>query len=274
MSAESELKRYRDDASRIRSDIAKESVKIAQNRKKAADAVSAAQRSSSTSTIQTKLREAQRAEETAVAAEKKRADLDRKLADSEKKIVTAQTRLERERDLSQKKALDELRRQAQDATVRQFSPSVVLRAEANGAPSLKAYDVFLSHASEDKDEVARPLAAALTSRGLNVWFDELTLKIGHSLRGEIEKGIANARFGVVIISPHFLAKEWTQAELDALFSMKLASGRDILLPVWHHVSKDEVLAASPLLAGLMAANTALFTIDEIADQIAEVASAT
>ena len=138
------------------------------------------------------------------------------------------------------------------------------------AAASPAHDVFLSHASEDKDSIARPLKDALEARGLSVWFDEIKIKIGQSIRQEIEKGIANARFGVVVISPDFFRKQWTQAELDALFSHKMESGENLILPIWHHVSKDEVLAQSLLLAGILALNSALMTVDEMAQAILEV----
>ena len=65
------------------------------------------------------------------------------------------------------------------------------------------FDVFISHATEDKEEVARPLAVALDAEGLRVWYDEFELKIGDSLHRKIDNGIARSRFGVVIISPSF-----------------------------------------------------------------------
>jgi hypothetical protein len=78
--------------------------------------------------------------------------------------------------------------------------------------------IFLSHASEDKDEVARPLAIMLRKRGYSVWFDEFTLKLGDSLRRSIDSGLGKCDFGIVVLSPSFFAKEWTQKELDALTS--------------------------------------------------------
>lgn len=60
----------------------------------------------------------------------------------------------------------------------------------------ETHDVFISHASEDKDEFVRPLANALIQQGLNVWFDEMTLRIGDSLRQKIDKGLANSRVGL------------------------------------------------------------------------------
>jgi hypothetical protein len=130
--------------------------------------------------------------------------------------------------------------------------------------------VFLSHASEDKDEIARPLKDALEARGVSVWFDEINIKVGQSIRQEIEAGIAACRFGVVIISLHFFSKQWTNAELDALFGKKMDSGENLVLPVWHHISKDEVNSWSPLLAGIRALNSSIMTIDEMADALAEV----
>jgi len=131
------------------------------------------------------------------------------------------------------------------------------------------YAVFLSHASEDKETIARPLKEALEARRVSVWFDEIKIKLGQSIRAEIEKGITHARFGVVILSPDFFAKQWTRAELDALFSRKMASGENLILPIWHRVTKDEVLAQSPLLAGVLASNTSLHTVENIADQIVD-----
>lgn len=78
------------------------------------------------------------------------------------------------------------------------------------------YGVFISHASEDTDTFARPLADQLRRRGLRVWFDEFELTVGDSLRRNIDNGLAKSRYAVVVLSPAFFAKEWTKKELDAL----------------------------------------------------------
>ncbi|MCY3832240.1 MAG: toll/interleukin-1 receptor domain-containing protein [Chloroflexi bacterium] len=79
-----------------------------------------------------------------------------------------------------------------------------------------AYDVFLSHASEDKDNVARPLAMALQEYGLRVWYDEFELKIGDNLVAKLNAGINGSRFGIIVLSKTFFAKQWTIHELDML----------------------------------------------------------
>ncbi len=142
------------------------------------------------------------------------------------------------------------------------------------APSAKQYDVFVSHASEDKDSVVRPLATALQAHGLRVWYDEFELRIGSSLRRSIDGGLANSRFGVVVLSDSFFKKGWANYELDGLVTRELAEeGRQLILPLWHRVTKDEVVRYSPSLADKVARRTADSTIDEIAAEIASVIGA-
>lgn len=116
------------------------------------------------------------------------------------------------------------------------------------------WDVFICHAGEDKDELARPLAEELRERGLSVWYDEFELRVGDSLRGRIDEGLANSQHGIVILSPAFFGKSWPESELDGLVAQE-EPGRHRILPVWHRVGKDEVMAESPTLAGRFAART-------------------
>ncbi len=127
-------------------------------------------------------------------------------------------------------------------------------------------DVFISHAHEDKVDVARPLAEALIRRRLTVWLDEYELRIGDSLLGKVDDGLANSTFGVVILSPSFLVKRWPRRELDGLLTKGIADGRVVVLPVWHGVGPDEVRRYSLPLADLFAARTE-DGIEAVADQI-------
>jgi len=130
----------------------------------------------------------------------------------------------------------------------------------------KTYDVFISHASEDKDDLVRSLAHALRNGGLEVWYDEFELKLGDSLRRKIDAGLARSRFGIVVLSKTFLTKGWTQYELDGLVTRSVG-GEQVLLPLWHGITKQEVVNFSPSLADKVARNTASLTIDEIANEI-------
>ena len=131
------------------------------------------------------------------------------------------------------------------------------------------YDVFISHAAEDKDAVARPLATCLVSHGLRVWYDEFELRIGDSIRRKIDQGLARSRFGVIVISPSFFAKNWPQYELDGLVTKEM-TGEQVILPLWHQISKQEIIDHSPSLADKVARSTSDFTIAEIAEEIAGV----
>ena len=128
--------------------------------------------------------------------------------------------------------------------------------------------MFLSHASEGKEAIAVPLHDALVARGLAVWVDKVEIRIGDSLRRKIDEGIRASRFGVVVLSPSFFSKGWTNHELDGLVTMTVA-GQQTMLPVWHNVSAAEVRGYSPSLADRRGLSTAEFDVDEIADQIVE-----
>jgi hypothetical protein len=117
------------------------------------------------------------------------------------------------------------------------------------------WDLFISHASEDKADVARPLADMLQAKGLKVWYDEYTLRIGDSLRRSIDNGLAKSRYGVVILSQSFFEKKWPQTELDGLLSLESAENERIL-PVWHNVAEADVKRFSPMLAGRVGISTA------------------
>src|SRR5688572_17752547 len=116
------------------------------------------------------------------------------------------------------------------------------------------WDVFISHAWEDKEIVARPLAKLLFQVGVKVWYDEFTLTIGDSLRGSIDQGLAQSRYGIVILSPHFFQKNWPQRELDGLVAKEVRSGKTIL-PVWHNVTREDIERFSPTLADKLGVST-------------------
>jgi hypothetical protein len=118
----------------------------------------------------------------------------------------------------------------------------------------KQWDVFISHAGEDKEAIARPIAILLKKLGVNVWFDEDVLTIGDSLSRVIDTGLAFSRYGIVILSPAFLRKDWTEFELRGLTAKEI--GRDkVILPIWHDIKSEDLLKYSPTLADKIALST-------------------
>jgi hypothetical protein len=145
-------------------------------------------------------------------------------------------------------------------------PSRSSTPQASRANAKKPHDVFISHASEDKEAIVRPLANALRAKGVEVWLDETELSLGDSLRRTIDRGLSASRFGLVVLSPRFFEKSWPQYELDGLVTREM-QGQKVILPVWHEVSYHDVATYSPTLADKLAADTSKHSVDEIADQV-------
>lgn len=116
-------------------------------------------------------------------------------------------------------------------------------------------DIFISHAGEDKDLIARPLAEALRQNSFRVWYDEYTLKLGDRLRSSIDEGLNRCQYGIVILSHAFFSKEWPQRELDGMFAREIDEGRTLIMPVWHGVVVADIRRYSAILADRVAIST-------------------
>lgn len=279
----------RSKVARLQRDIADLRVKDAQEAKKEADltakmvrASNAAQSSKSASTISSKLNEASRASNDIASVQKKRADIAKSIASKYADLHRAQTSLEKAEDADRKKVAAD-QKKADDARARQLNQldqqlrdqrriavtapiAVAVAITETGDDALPQYDVFISHASEDKDSFVRPFAEKLTAAGITPFYDEMSLTWGDSLRRRIDQGLAHSRFGIVVLSKNFFAKEWPQRELDGLVALEI-QGQSRILPIWHEVSKDEVARFSPTLADKLALNTSLLSVDEIVDKL-------
>jgi hypothetical protein len=140
--------------------------------------------------------------------------------------------------------------------------------EMQNSEDNKEYDFFISHSSEDKEDIVRSLAETLRENGFAVWYDEFELKVGDSLRKKIDTGLTNSRYGIVIISPSFVKKNWTEYELNGMVAKEM-NGHKVILPIWHKISKDEVLKFSPTLADKMALNTSIHSTEDIVNALKE-----
>lgn len=138
--------------------------------------------------------------------------------------------------------------------------------ESDEPPEEIGYDAFISHATEDKDDLVRPLAGMLKEYGFRIWYDEFELEIGDSLRESIDQGLVNSRYGIVILSEKFLDKNWTKYELNSLVAKEI-EGEKVILPIWHNVTKEQILKYSPMLADKLALTTESLSIHEIAKRL-------
>jgi hypothetical protein len=114
----------------------------------------------------------------------------------------------------------------------------------------KEWDIFISHASEDKPYV-RVATDSLEESGFSVFIDERDLIIGRSLRGQIDHALINSRFGVLFLSPSFMAKRWPREEFDALFTLE-EEGQTKILPIMLNTDVEAVKLFSPILATRLA----------------------
>ena len=107
------------------------------------------------------------------------------------------------------------------------------------------YDVFICHASEDKEDFVRPLAEKLRQQHLDVWYDEFSLTIGDSLTQKIDEGLLKSRYGIVVLSQNFFKKPWAKRELNGLTLREMVENKNLILPIWHRVGVHDVMQYSP-----------------------------
>ena len=100
-----------------------------------------------------------------------------------------------------------------------------------------------------------------------VWYDEYSLQVGDSLRENIERGLREARKCVLILSPNFLAnKGWAKAEFESIYTREIVEGKNVILPVWHDITKHELFEFSPRLVDKVGVSSAL-GVAEVARQL-------
>ncbi|AWL19849.1 toll/interleukin-1 receptor domain-containing protein [Acinetobacter nosocomialis] len=276
---------------RLNKELADITHRMSLEQKKAADSTSkilqiqnSIGKTTSPSTLKLKLSEINRKEQENARIQsklselqKKKTDIDNKLLKEKQNLIKAEV-LERKKldALSKKQQKDEIEHQKKlkreiDAlkASTQYISNVSVSSIDKASEVEPEYDLFISHASEDKEDFVRPLAETLQQLGVKVWYDEFTLKVGDSLRRKIDSGLRNSKYGTVVLSTDFIKKDWTNYELDGLVAREM-NGHKMILPIWHRITKNDVLDYSPNLADKVALNTSVNSIEEIAHQLADV----
>ena len=273
---QSEVARHQKTLADLQKKLADESKKEASKSDEITRIERSITKSTSSSSLRSKQQQITRAMSAVADIQKKKSDITRKIADTNARLHKAQEALTKDEEKERKKIHELEKKRAREQLNHQRSITQELRtqysyrADKSRIPMRNVeYDVFISHASEDKEEFVKPLVEALQAAGYKVWYDEFTLKIGDSLRRSIDSGLKNSRYGIVIFSSAFFAKNWTQYEVDGLVTREM-EGHKVILPIWHMVSKNQVQDFSPSLADKKAINSSLSTIDEIVAQLAEV----
>ncbi|MGJ9373287.1 toll/interleukin-1 receptor domain-containing protein [Nesterenkonia sp. CF4.4] len=129
-------------------------------------------------------------------------------------------------------------------------------------------DVFLCHAWADRRDDAKDFYDLLLDEDLSVWFSEVSLTLGTDMRAAIDKGLVSSRVGIVLVTPAMLDRLRTDrsvagSELSALLR------RNLLVPVLHRVTFEELDQVSPTLASRGGLSTSEDSKEDIAVKISE-----
>lgn len=135
------------------------------------------------------------------------------------------------------------------------------------SPELK--HVFLCHAWDDRKEAAKELHDLLEAKGVSVWFSEKDVLLGAPLMREIDRGLARSRIGIVLVTPALLRRLEGEGIADKELSALLQ--RELLVPIMHNATHDQLRDVSPLLASRSGLSTAEESIATVAAKLAELA---
>jgi hypothetical protein len=157
-----------------------------------------------------------------------------------------------------------------EATIR-LSKAALIEApstketNAMNPPSLTKFQCFISYASEDRDFVEE-LVNSLSARNISVWWDRGQITLGDKLSLKIDEGLSRSRYGLVIVSPSFVRKKWTNAEIRALLNRAVGSGQKVILPVLVGMNHSDFAKTYPLLADIVS-TTYSGDVDELVIEI-------
>lgn len=280
------LSTYQNKVGKLRGDIAALNKKLsteksnqAKKNKEANSTAASIKKNTSVSSAKTKLNKIDRLNGELAKIQKNIGNIETTIASKIKELHSAEQRVSKEQDREDKKRRDAAIKH-EDALTRKVRErnrlermQNELSAEYPGyalSEDGDQYDLFISHASQDKADFVEPLAKKLSGMGFKVWYDDFVLKLGDSISGAIDKGIARSSYGLVVLSPHFFAKRWTERELAGLTTREVAGRKKLILPVWHNVTHEDVMEYSPTLADKKAIDTGQMELEEIAEAIAEV----
>ncbi|MES2654899.1 MAG: toll/interleukin-1 receptor domain-containing protein [Bacteroidota bacterium] len=151
------------------------------------------------------------------------------------------------------------------AEIRTLTPVRENVEKRSDLPDLR--DIFLCHAWDDRKGAAKELHDLLELKGITVWFSEKDVLLGSSLLREIDKGLAKSRVGIVLVTPSFLKRVKGEGIADKELSALLA--RDLLVPIIHNTTFEDLREVSPLLGSRSGLSTIEDTMQDIAAKLAE-----
>jgi len=262
------------DLERKRADSEK---KEADKFKKISDIERSITKNTSFSSLQSKNRQIISYRNDLAKISKEKADLTKKIADKQMKKYEAIKKIQVEENTEKRRntvTMQDLQRYYEER-INNLSSQLTQQIQAQNKAIInnnfalqndEEYDVFISHASEDKEDYVEDLVKEMNSQNIKVWYDDDSIEWGDNLRTKIDFGLAKSKYGIVILSKDYIRKYWTQQELEGLFQRE-TTDKKVILPIWHKITKNEVQEFSPMLASRKALNSAMYSIKEVVDEL-------
>lgn len=113
------------------------------------------------------------------------------------------------------------------------------------------YAVFISHASDDKVDYVDDLVKEIKALGITMFYDTDVIGWGDNLKERIDAGLKNCELAVIVISPSYFGREWTEYEIQALLKRQSKERCKIILPILYHTSKDDLVKHYPSLDNIL-----------------------
>ena len=256
-SIQTNIERYKRELNDLSKKIADKRKRYAEIEAKTNKATLDARKTKSLTTLKSKLSEIQRYQNESSRITSDIANLEKKRSYKEKQIITEEAKLvkaqqdeQKKRDKENKKIVEQNNKKFSNLTKSVLNIEIEQSRLKEIYPLLtvssdEAYDVFISHASEDKETFVDGLVEELTKRHVKVWYDRNVLTWGRSIRQNIDAGLRKSKFAIVVLSEHYIQKYWTQKEFNALFAIGSQLG-EFILPIWHNITPERAKEFSPM----------------------------
>ena len=132
------------------------------------------------------------------------------------------------------------------------------------AKTLPEFDVFISHANKDKEDLIEELYQSLNKLGIKIFYDKESLEWGDNWKDRILNGTKKAEFAIIVISENFFDREWTERELNEFLNRQNRNGQKLILPILHNITVSQLQEKYPSIADIQAIDSSKYSCDQIA----------
>jgi hypothetical protein len=148
--------------------------------------------------------------------------------------------------------------------VEKMNGAVKVEVAPYQARQIPEYDVFISHANKDKEDLIEDLYHSLKLLGVNIFYDKENLEWGDNWKNRILNGTKNAEFAIIVISSNFFDREWTERELNEFLNRQNRNGQKLILPILHNITAEQLKEKYPSVADIQAISSSKYSSDQIA----------